>query len=182
MIDYDGILRQLRKVQLIITAETDLSVYAAGGCIRDMYFGLPAKDVDLIVPVGGTDERAAFSVMERFARSYHAMFDEPVAITMAYNQSSSCRETLGDFDERLYGVVKIQSPLCEVDVLFSRYGSIAEVLNHFDCNLNTGYMNSQGFVDYAEPLELVWLKPVSPSRELRMLNKWAQIQGLPDAY
>ena len=182
MIDYDGILRQLRKVQLIITAETDLSVYAAGGCIRDMYFGLPAKDVDLIVPVGCTDDKAAFSVMDRFARGYHTMFDEPVAITMAYNQSAPYRETLGDFDERLYGVVKLQSPLCEVDVLFSRYGNIAEVLNHFDCNLNTGYMNSLGFVDYAEPLELVWLKPVSPSRELHMLNKWAQIQGVRDAY
>lgn len=182
MIGREEILRQLRKVQLIITAETELQVYAAGGCIRDMYFGLPAKDVDLIVPVGLTDEKAAFSVMERFARSYHAMFDEPVTITTAYNQSSSCRETLGDFDERLYGVVKIQSPLCEVDVLFSRYGNIAEVLSHFDCNLNTGYMNTLGFVDYAEPLELVWLKPVSPSRELRMLNKWAQIQGVRDAY
>lgn len=182
MIDYDGILRQLRKVQLIIMAETDLSVYAAGGCIRDMYFGLPVKDVDLIVPVGCTDDKAAFSIMDRFARGYHTMFDEPVAITMAYNQSASCRETLGDFDERLYGVVKLQSPLCEVDVLFSRYGSIAEVLSHFDCNLNTGYMNTLGFVDYAEPLELVWLEPVSQSRELRMLNKWAQIQEVRDAY
>ncbi len=182
MINYDDILRQLRKVQLIIMAETDLSVYAAGGCIRDTYFGLPAKDIDLIVPVGCTDEAAAFSVMDRFARSYRAMFDEPVAVTMAYNQSAPGRETLGDFDERLYGVVKLQSPLCEVDVLFSRYGSIAEVLRHFDCNLNTGYMDTVGYVDYEEPLELVWLKPVSQSRELRMLNKWAQIQGVRDAY
>ena len=182
MIGREEILRQLRKVHLIIAAETELQVYAAGGCIRDEHFGLPVKDVDLIVPVGCTDEKAAFSVMERFARSYRAMFDEPVAITMAYNQSAACRETLGDFDERLYGVVKLQSPLCEVDVLFSRYGHIAEVLSHFDCNLNTGYMNTLGFVDYAEPLELVWLKPVSPSRELRMLNKWAQIQEVRDAY
>jgi hypothetical protein len=66
-------------------------------------------------------------------------------------------------------------------VLFSRYGSIDEVLSHFDCNPNTGYMNTLGFVDYAEPLELVWLKPVSQSRELRMLNKWAQIQEVRDA-
>lgn len=182
MIGREEILRQLRKVHLIITAKTELQVYAAGGCIRDEHFGLPVKDVDLIVPVGCTDDKAAFSVMDRFATGYHTMFDEPAAITMVYNQSAPCRETLGDFDERLYGVVKLQSPLCEVDVLFSRYGSITEVLSHFDCNLNTGYMNSLGFVDYAEPLELVWLKPVSPSRELRMLNKWAQIQEVRDAY
>lgn len=182
MIGREEILRQLRKVQLIITAETELQVYAAGGCIRDEHFGLPIKDVDLIVPVGGANEKAVFSAMERFARSYRAMFDEPVTITMAYGQSAPYRETLGDFDERLYGVVKLQSPLCEVDVLFSRYDSITEVLSHFDCNLNTGYMNTLGFVDYVEPLELVWLEPVSPSRELRMLNKWAQIQEVRDAY
>lgn len=182
MIGREEILRQLRKVQLMITAETTLTVYAAGGCIRDMCFGLPLKDIDLIVPVGCVDERAAFSVMERFARGYHALFDEPVSITMAYNQSSSCRETLGDFDERLYGVVKLQSPLCEVDVLFSRYSCIDEVVSHFDCNLNTGFMDTDGFIDYDRPQELVWLKPVSQSRELRMLNKWAQIQGVRDAY
>lgn len=178
MISLEDILRQLRKVQLIIAAETELQAYAAGGCIRDTHFGLPVKDIDVIVPVGCTDEKWAFSVMERFAKCYRALYDEPVAITMAYCQSASCRDTLGDFDERLYGVVKLQTPLCEVDVLFSRYGSITEVLSHFDCNLNTGYMNTLGFVDYAEPLELVWLKPVSPSRELRMLNKWKQIQGV----
>lgn len=182
MINYDGILRQLRKVQLIIMAETDLSVYAAGGCIRDVYFGLPAKDIDLIVPVGCTDEAAAFSVMDRFARSYRAMFDEPVAITMAYNQPLPCRETMWDFNQRLYGVVKLQSPICEVDVLFSRYARIDEVLSCFDCNLNTGYMNTLGFVNYEEPLELVWMKPVSPSRRLRMLNKWEQIQEVRNAY
>lgn len=182
MISLEDILRQLHKVQFIVTAETELQAYAAGGCIRDTHFGLPVKDIDIIIPVGYTDEKWAFSIMDRFARGYRVMFDEPVAITMAYNQSTFCRETLGDFDERLYGVVKLQSPLCEVDVLFSRYGSIAEVLSHFDCNLNTGYMNALGFVDYEEPLELVWMKPVSPSRELRMLNKWAQIQEVRDAY
>ena len=182
MISLEDILRQLRKVQLIIAAETELQAYAAGGCIRDTHFGLPVKDIDVIVPVGYTVEKWAFSVMERFAKCYRALYDEPVAITMAYCQSASCRDTLGDFDERLYGVVKLQSPLCEVDVLFSRYGSITEVLSHFDCNLNTGYMNTLGFVDYAEPLELVWLEPVSPSRELRMLNKWKQIQEVRDAY
>lgn len=182
MIGREEILRQLRKVHLIITAETELQVYAAGGCIRDEHFGLPVKDVDLIVPVGCTDEKVAFSVMERFARSYRAMFDEPVAITMAYNQPLPCRETTWDFNQRLYGVVKLQSPICEVDVLFSRYGCIDEVLSCFDCNLNTGYMNTLGFVDYEEPLELVWMKPVSPSRRLRMLNKWAQIQEVRDAY
>lgn len=182
MISLEDILRQLRKVQLIITAETELQAYAAGGCIRDTHFGLPVKDIDVIVPVGCIDEKWAFSVMERFATSYSSMFDEPVDITMAYNKSASYRETMGAFDERLYGVVKLQSPLCEVDVLFSRYGRIDEVLSHFDCNLNTGYMNTLGFVDYVEPLELVWMKPVSPSRELRMLNKWAQIQEVRDAY
>lgn len=182
MIGREEILRQLRKVHLIITAETELEVYAAGGCIRDEHFGLPVKDVDLIVPVGCTDEKVAFSVMERFARSYHSMFDEPVAITMAYNQPLPCRETMWDFNQRLYGVVKLESPICEVDVLFSRYDCIDEALSCFDCNLNTGYMNVLGFVNYTEPLELVWMKPVSPSRRLRMLNKWTQIQEVRDAY
>ena len=93
MIGREEILRQLRKVQLIITADTELQVYAAGGCIRDEHFGLPIKDVDLIVPVGGADEKVVFSVMDRFAISYHAMFGEPVTITMAYGQSAPCRES-----------------------------------------------------------------------------------------
>lgn len=181
MISLEDILRQLRKVQLIIAAETELQAYAAGGCIRDTHFGLPAKDIDVIVPVGCTDEKWAFSVMERFAKCYRALYDEPVAITMAYCQSASCRDTLGDFDERLYGVVKLQTPFGDVDVLFSRYPSIGEVLNYFDCNLNTGYMDTSGSVYYEEPRDLVWLKPVLPSREQRMLNKWEQIQEVRNA-
>lgn len=178
MIIKQDILRAVRAVEGVLNTETDLKAYAAGGCIRDLHYGLPIKDIDIIVPVGSTDEQGAFSVMERFAKAYRWLMDEPVAVTMAYCQSAVDRQTLGDFDERLYGVVKVGSRYGDIDVLFSRYSTIREVLAWFDCNINQGHMGSDGVVHYQPCDELVWIKPVLPSRFERMQGKWNLIQEI----
>lgn len=146
--------------------------YAAGGCIRDLWHGVPYKDIDVVVPIGDGDDKGVFSLMEQFARNFRFIYNVPVAITMAYTQSAEGRTSLGDFDERLYGVVKLNTDWGDVDVLFSRYPTIEAVLDFFDCNLNQGYMGTDGVVHYTPPSELVWLKPVAPERKQRMLNKW----------
>lgn len=176
MITKQDILRAVRSVECVLATETDLKAYAAGGCIRDLHYGLPIKDIDILVPVGSTDEQGAFSVMERFALAYLALMGEPVDVTMAYCQSAVDRQTLGDFDERLYGVVKVGSKYGDIDVLFSRYSTIQEVLAWFDCNINQGHMGSDGLVHYQACDELVWIKPVLPSRFERMQSKWCLIQ------
>lgn len=178
MIILNDILRAVCSVEAVLSTETDLKAYAAGGCIRDLHYGLPIKDIDIIVPVGSTDEQGAFSVMDRFARAYRVLMDEPVAVTMAYCQSAVDRQTLGDFDERLYGVVKVVSRYGDIDVLFSRYSTIQEVLAWFDCNINQGYMGSDEVVHYRPCDELVWIKPVLPSRFERMHAKWNLIQEI----
>lgn len=172
------ILRAVQVVEAVLQCDTDLNCYAAGGCIRDTYYELPYKDIDIVVPLGDVSEQDAFAVMERFAKEYRWMMNQPVAVMMAYGQSADARQSLGDFDERLYGVVKVGSEYGDIDVLFSRYSTIQEVLDWFDCNINQGYMDSQGGVYYHPCKELVFIKPVSDSRRERMLSKWATIQGI----
>lgn len=172
----DDIVYSMQEVNYVLNVErTGLRGFAAGGCIRDMYYGLPIKDVDILIPVGpGREDRDMFSLMERVAKEIRFYYDYSVAIAMAYNTGETMFTHESDFNERLYGVIQVQKEF-PVDIIFSRCSNMREVVGSFDCNINAGWMTDKGRVQYEPVTELVWMKPVTDSRRERMLKKWEQI-------
>jgi hypothetical protein len=174
----DDIIRSIEETNWVLSSERiSMRGFAAGGCIRDLAYGLPIKDVDILIPCGpDKDEKDMFSLMEHVAKEIRAVFGYAVAIAMAYQQTSSeLSETQGsDFNERLYGVIQVRSNFPR-DIIFSRCSNMREVVASFDCNINAGWMNQKGAVVYTKPDNLEWWKPITDSRRQRMLNKWEQI-------
>lgn len=146
--------------------------FIAGGYARDIHFGRKPKDVDVFVPLGPyvTDAEVYLDMQEladKFSRNGHR-----VEIHRAYGiGGNSC-----DFDERLYGVLKID----DIDVLFSRSSTIPEVMESFDSNLSQAYITpaSETVRWYrSEPTEVYTLKDI-PMKRLLRLNTVAAELGL----
>lgn len=146
--------------------------FIAGGYARDIHFGRKPKDVDVFVPLGPyASDADVYSEMQELADKFSRM-GHCIEIYRAYGiGGNSC-----DFDERLYGVLKIDN----IDVLFSRSSTIREVMVSFDSNLSQAYMLSvSDAVNWyrSEPTEVYTLKDI-PMKRLLRLNTVAAELGL----
>lgn len=149
--------------------------YPAGGCARDVLYGASTKDVDILVPMGGhLTEAEAFHVAESVCDYLRRVLDVTAYCVFAYQQGET--EKGHDFDERLYFCVKTCINGVDVDILGSRYGSIQEIIDNFDCTMNQVYIDPvQGELVGSKVIELKWLKPVPDARVLRMQDKFSKL-------
>lgn len=149
--------------------------YPAGGCARDVLYGASSKDVDILVPMGEhLSEAEAFYVAESICDSLRRVLDVTAYCVFAYQKGET--EKGHDFDERLYFCVKTCINGVDVDILGSRYGSIQEIIDNFDCTMNQVYIDPvQGELVGSKVIELEWLKPVPDARVLRMQDKFNKL-------
>lgn len=149
--------------------------YPAGGCACDVLYGASTKDVDILVPMGEyLSEAEAFYVAESLCNFLGGVLQLKAHCVSAYQRGES--EKGHDFDERLYFCVKTCINGVDVDILGSRYGSIQEIIDNFDCNMNQVYIDPvQGELVGSKVAELKWLKPVPDARVIRMQDKFNKL-------
>lgn len=149
--------------------------YPAGGCARDVLYGASTKDVDILVPMGEhLTEPEAFYVAGSICDYLSGVLDAPSYCVFAYQKGDT--EKGHDFDERLYFCVKTHINGVDTDILGSRYSSIQEILDNFDCTMNQVYIDPvQGDLVGSKVTELEWLKPVPDARVIRMQDKFNKL-------
>lgn len=149
--------------------------YPAGGCARDVLYGASTKDVDILVPMGEhLTESEAFHVAESICDCLRQVLDVTAYCVFAYQKGET--EKGHDFDERLYFCVKTCINGVDVDILGSRYSSIQEIINNFDCTMNQVYIDPvRCELVGSKVTELEWLKPVPDARVLRMQDKFSKL-------
>lgn len=141
------------------------SVVIGGGFARDVYFGEPPKDIDIVVaartwpdPIG--DVKGALEHLEVTAQAFHV-----------YNGASS---------DRLIGGFKCVG---SVDVVVYDIRDALDAPNHFDFNLNQFLLKGADFdsayVYYVGDTSWHELAPVrqdySDDRKAKMHEKWLNL-------
>lgn len=158
-----------------IVCTNDLQGYVAGGAARDCLYNIPIKDVDVLYPLGSNlSEAEAFYIAETICDNLRR-FNYPAYCVFAYQRGDT--ERGHDFDERLWFCVKTCINGIDVDILGSKYSTIQEVVNHFDCTMNQVYLDpTTGELVGDKVQELVWIKEVPEARTERMIKKFKQVQ------
>ncbi|APU00358.1 hypothetical protein fHeYen301_25 [Yersinia phage fHe-Yen3-01] len=154
------------------------SFYIAGGFARDLAYCVKPKDMDLLFTADARDSNAdVFADMCDYSDALSKL-GYKVAIYQAYDQS----DKPGDFNDRLFGCMKVEGFDVDVDLLFSKYESIGEILEHFDFNINQFYILPYSKPIYArgvKPDTLVQLKDVSEQRKEYMTAKFEVLNNQP---
>ncbi|QJD54612.1 putative polymerase [Pseudomonas phage MR1] len=88
----------------------------AGGCARDLFFGVVPKDIDIIC--AGTDPETVSRALDEGGYSYEKF--------PKYHTGSD--------SDRLQGVWKIAG--CDIDVILYETDCVSEAIQKFDYNLN----------------------------------------------
>jgi hypothetical protein len=88
----------------------------AGGCARDLFFGVEPKDIDIIC--AGTDPETVSRALDEGGYSYKKF--------PKYHTGSD--------SDRLQGVWKVEG--CEIDVILYEVECVTEAIQKFDYNLN----------------------------------------------
>lgn len=92
----------------------------AGGCARDLFFGVVPKDIDIIC--AGTDPETVSRALDEGGFKYHKF--------PKYHTGSD--------SDRLQGVWKIEGS--EIDVILYEVECVTEAIAKFDYNLNQFYI------------------------------------------
>lgn len=158
-----------------------LNAYKAGGCARDKAFGLPTKDVDVIIPSGFLCDSEVFEIAENLCYNLRVCYPESVGvdILLAYGVDEdegefTLADDRSDFDQSIKLLLKISSldnSFKEMDVLFYNTETIEEALGHFDANINQVYLDDKGEVVWLAghpPKEIIIIKEVKESRTIRL--------------
>ncbi|USL89758.1 hypothetical protein [Vibrio phage vB_VpaP_C2] len=126
------------------TTNRPFEVAVAGGAVRDMARGFKPKDLDIVVAVGSESCTAeVFNWMTQMSVTL-SQLDIASEVFLAYTDDEDNCDS--DFDEKLYGGIKIKHPVIEIDVLFSRKPSMNEAVADFDCELNKVWTDDMRFV------------------------------------
>lgn len=159
-----------------------LNAYKAGGYVRDKAFGLPTKDVDVIIPSGFLSDSEVFEIAENLCYNLRVCYPESVGvdILLAYGIDDGGEEGFplvdnkSEFDQSIKLLLKISSldnSFKEMDVLFYNTETIEEALGHFDVNINQVYLDDKGEVVWLAghpPKEIIIIKEVRESRAIRL--------------
>ncbi|UTQ72382.1 transferase activity protein [Vibrio phage vB_VpP_AC2] len=125
------------------TVKDSYEVAVAGGAVRDMARGFKPKDLDIVVACGDSCTAQVFDWMSKMS-SQLSQVNIASEVFLAYTDDPDNCDS--DFDEKLYGGIKIKHPVIEIDVLFSRKPSINEAVADFDCELNRVWTDDMRFV------------------------------------
>jgi len=149
----------------------------AGGAARNLKFGLPVNDWDIVVEQGNLCHAGAFELSEDLCHEFHKRWpDSTVSVTQAYDSAAT------DFDERWLALSQLEfhKDNVSIDVLISIYPTIRETLAHFDSNVNQCYVGASDTIYYpfGYPESVKFLKPITVARYLRLTELAVQM-GLP---
>lgn len=125
------------------TVKDSYEVAVAGGAVRDMARGFKPKDLDIVVACGDSCTAQVFDWMSKMS-SQLSQVNIASEVFLAYTDDPDNCDS--DFDEKLYGGIKIKHPVIEIDVLFSRKPSMNEAVADFDCELNRVWTDDMRFV------------------------------------
>lgn len=96
------------------------SFYIAGGFARDLAYSVKPKDMDILFTSDDCDSSAdVFADMCDYSDALSKL-GYKVSIYQAYEQS----DKPGDFNDRLFGCMKVEGFEVDVDLLFSKYTSL----------------------------------------------------------
>lgn len=137
----------------------------AGGCARDLFFGVEPKDIDIIC--AGTDPETVSRALDEGGYSYEKF--------PKYHTGSD--------SDRLQGVWKIAGS--EIDVILYETDCVSEAIQKFDYNLNQFcIVGAQRGIDGAS-IRYVGVKPwvdlvrlredARGSRQEKMEKKWCDL-------
>lgn len=115
------------------TVKDSYEVAVAGGAVRDMARGFKPKDLDIVVACGDSCTAQVFDWMSKMS-SLLSQVNIASEVFLAYTDDPDNCDS--DFDEKLYGGIKIKHPVIEIDVLFSRKPTMREAVEDFDCIIN----------------------------------------------
>ncbi|ACP44087.1 hypothetical protein VPP93_gp16 [Vibrio phage VP93] len=131
-------------MQLVRTTVKDsYEVAVAGGAVRDMARGFKPKDLDIVVACGDSCTAQVFDWMSKMSNLL-SQVNIASEVFLAYTDDPDNCDS--DFDEKLYGGIKIKHPVIEIDVLFSRKPSMNEAVADFDCELNRVWTDDMRFI------------------------------------
>lgn len=135
----------VRNVTLLVqsTMNNGAEVALCGGAVRDLARGFKPKDLDIVVACGESCTAEVFDWMSKIS-SVLSQLNTASEVFLAYTDDPDNCDS--DFDEKLYGGLKIKHPLIEVDVLFSRKPNINEAVQDFDCSLNKVFTRDMRFI------------------------------------
>lgn len=125
------------------TVKDSYEVAVAGGAVRDMARGFKPKDLDIVVACGDSCTAQVFDWMSKMS-SQLSQVNIASEVFLAYTDDPDNCDS--DFDEKLYGGIKIKHPVIEIDVLFSRKPSMNEAVADFDCELNRVWTDDMRFI------------------------------------
>lgn len=125
------------------TVKDSYEVAVAGGAVRDMARGFKPKDLDIVVACGDSCTAQVFDWMSKMS-SLLSQVNIASEVFLAYTDDPDNCDS--DFDEKLYGGIKIKHPVIEIDVLFSRKPSMNEAVADFDCELNRVWTDDMRFI------------------------------------
>lgn len=158
-----------------------------GGYARDMFFGLPPKDIDVIVVVDELygDEQSVFLIMKKLSRMFSREGIKS-AVLQAYGQDASQGEIeKGSFSDRLYGDLCVNFDDFKVDFLFTKRPSVLLAMEEFDCSINKFQIGVSGQPEYVgtdkfSETGLVFKTEsrisINEARRERMKTKYEQIK------
>ena len=172
-------LQTMRTIQLTLSDRWGLVMIPAGGCARNVNYGLEPKDVDVLVVGNFFNDSEAFELITELSANISRLGGSSRCY-YAYEQGEAPMDSGRDFGQRLYACLKAEFPGCyQMDFLLQRATTVADAIGGFDCNLNQyvilttpeGCAKSSLYVptpvDFPED-ELVWIKPVTGQRKAKM--------------
>lgn len=152
-----------------------------GGYARDTFFGIKPNDIDVCITSRNfNNHKQVFNHMGILSRFLSKM-GIGSAVMQAYYRVSE-----GQFNEMLYGVMKVECSDYNIDLLFSKLDTTGDYVDAFECNINQYVMDSlidkpryTGSPDY-NPVnckQLWFLRSDTPdSRKEKMMLKWGAIK------
>lgn len=151
-----------------------------GGYARDLYYGLTPKDIDVcITPVLMSNCKSVFAECEKLSEILSVLGVKSQVMQSYYRVSA------GQFNEMLYGVMKITCDDMEIDLLFSKLPTVADYVSAFDYNINQYVLGSNGAAMYLGDThndpekcgKLINLRTDTvPVRKAKMQAKWGCIK------
>ena len=141
-----------------------------GGAARNLAFGIPPKDWDIVVLRSNLDHGTAFELAEDVCRTFHRAYpDSTVAVTQAYDSAST------DFDDRWLSLSQLEfhERKVSVDVLVAACHTWREVIDGFDTTINQCLIGEDGVPRYyygERPVDIKFLKPITVERLCRLVD------------
>lgn len=144
------------------------NAFVAGGAARNLHFGVPVNDWDIVVERGDLDEASTFRILEDLCLEFRTKYPAEcnASITQAYEDASN------DFDDRWLGLAQLDYNDISIDILVSQEPTIAKTLAKFDSNVNQCCIAGGWVIWFNDepPVDIQFLKPITIERYTRLVK------------